>query len=44
VDEREDWRSVSVISDLCVGTVSGKGVEGYRDALALLREKFGAPA
>src|SRR4051812_45386169 len=42
VDEREDWRARSVIRDLCVGTVSGKGVDGYRDALALLRERFGA--
>ena len=38
VDEREDWRSVSVIRDLCIGTVQGKGVDGYRDALELLRE------
>ena len=38
VDEREEWRRVSVIRDVCVGTVQGKGPEGYRDALALLRE------
>ena len=37
VDEREEWRRVSVIRDACLGTVQGKGVEGYRDALALLR-------
>ena len=40
VDEREDWRRVSVIRDLCVGTVSGRGVEGYREALGLLRDRF----
>jgi 3-dehydroquinate dehydratase-2 len=40
VDEREDWRRVSVIRDLCAGTVSGRGVDGYRDALALLKERF----
>ena len=40
VDEREEWRRVSVIRDLCVGTVSGQGVDGYRDALALLGERF----
>ena len=40
VDEREDWRARSVIRDICVGTVSGKGVDGYRDALALLRHRF----
>jgi 3-dehydroquinate dehydratase II len=40
VDEREDWRRISVIRDVCVGTVSGKGVEGYRDALQLLKERL----
>jgi 3-dehydroquinate dehydratase-2 len=44
VDEREEWRRESVIRDLCVATVSGKGVDGYRDALSLLRERFGAAA
>ena len=39
-DQREDWRRESVIADLCVGTVSGKGVDGYRDALALLKEQL----
>jgi 3-dehydroquinate dehydratase-2 len=37
VDEREDWRQISVIRELCVGTVQGKGVDGYREALELLR-------
>jgi 3-dehydroquinate dehydratase II len=37
VDEREEWRRVSVIRSLCLGTVHGKGPEGYRDALKLLR-------
>ena len=37
VDEREEWRRVSVIRDLCAGTVQGKGVDGYREALELLR-------
>ena len=40
VDEREDWRRESVIRDLCVGTVSGKGVDGYREALELLKERL----
>ena len=38
VDEREEWRRVSVIRDLCVGCVQGKGVDGYREALAMLKE------
>ena len=42
VDEREEWRRRSVIGELCVATVSGKGVEGYRDALELLGRQLGA--
>jgi 3-dehydroquinate dehydratase-2 len=38
VDEREEWRRVSVIRDLCVGCVRGRGVDGYRDALQMLKE------
>ena len=40
VDEREDWRRVSVIRDVCIGHVQGKGVDGYREALELLRERL----
>ena len=40
VDEREEWRRHSVIRDLCIGTVQGKGVDGYREALALLKEQL----
>jgi 3-dehydroquinate dehydratase-2 len=40
VDEREEWRRQSVIRDLCIGTVQGKGVDGYREALALLKEQL----
>jgi 3-dehydroquinate dehydratase-2 len=42
VDEREDWRARSVIADLCVGRVSGKGVEGYREGLEILARELGA--
>ncbi len=38
VDEREEWRRVSVIGGLCLGTVSGQGVDGYRVALEMLRD------
>ncbi len=38
VESREPWRRVSVIRELCFATVSGRGPDGYRDALALLRE------
>jgi 3-dehydroquinate dehydratase-2 len=40
VDEREEWRHVSVIRDLCIGCVQGKGIDGYRDALEMLKEAF----
>ena len=36
IDQREDWRSKSVISDLAAKRVIGKGPEGYREALAYL--------
>jgi 3-dehydroquinate dehydratase-2 len=38
VDEREDWRRVSVISDLAAKRVIGKGPDGYREALEYLAE------
>jgi len=37
VKARESWRRVSVIGDLCFQTISGRGPEGYRDALRVLR-------
>jgi len=42
VRAREQWRQVSVIRDLCVATISGRGPDGYRDALARLREELAA--
>ena len=44
VDEREEWRRVSVIRELCVGTVQGKGVDGYREALEILRDALRSAA
>ncbi len=41
VDAREEWRRISVIRDLCIGCVQGKGVDGYREALELLKERVG---
>jgi 3-dehydroquinate dehydratase II len=40
VDSREPWRRESVIRELCVGRVAGKGAAGYRDALELLRKEL----
>jgi 3-dehydroquinate dehydratase-2 len=40
IEDREDWRARSVIRDLCVGVVSGRGPDGYRDALELLQNEL----
>jgi 3-dehydroquinate dehydratase-2 len=42
VDLREPWRRHSVISELCIARVAGKGPDGYRDALARVRQEFGS--
>jgi 3-dehydroquinate dehydratase II len=39
VDEREEWRRHSVISELAAHRVVGKGVDGYREALEYLKER-----
>ena len=41
VDSREPWRRESVIRELCVGRVAGKGVDGYREALELMQTELG---
>jgi 3-dehydroquinate dehydratase II len=38
VKAREPWRRVSVIEDLCVESICGRGPEGYRLALHRLRD------
>jgi len=38
VEHREPFRRVSVLTDVCVAKVSGKGPDGYREALAALKE------
>jgi 3-dehydroquinate dehydratase-2 len=40
IDQREEWRRVSVIGDLCIGTIQGKGPEGYAEALQLLKSRL----
>jgi 3-dehydroquinate dehydratase-2 len=41
VEAREDWRRVSVFEGLVLGKVSGKGADGYREALELLARELG---
>ena len=40
IDEREEWRRVSVIRDICAGSVQGKGIDGYREALEMLKREL----
>jgi 3-dehydroquinate dehydratase II len=40
--EREEWRQRSVLDGLVLAAISGKGPEGYREALAILKEKLEA--
>ena len=39
IEEREEWRRRSVLSDVVSERVIGKGPEGYRDALVYLSER-----
>ena len=34
----EEWRAHSVIRDVVAGHVHGKGIDGYQEALAMLKE------
>jgi 3-dehydroquinate dehydratase II len=40
ITAREAFRRTSVIADLCVASVSGKGPDGYRDALVALKDSL----
>jgi 3-dehydroquinate dehydratase II len=40
VQGREPWRRTSVIGELCFATVSGRGADGYGEALKLLRDEL----
>lgn len=33
VRDREPWRRISVVSDVCAATIFGRGITGYRDAI-----------
>jgi 3-dehydroquinate dehydratase-2 len=37
VDSREEWRQVSVFEGLVAGRIAGKGPDGYREALDILK-------
>ena len=39
VDEREEWRRVSVVTELAAHRIVGKGPDGYREALEFLAKE-----
>jgi 3-dehydroquinate dehydratase-2 len=41
IGSREEWRRHSVLEGLAIGAVSGKGPDGYREALEMLKRAFG---
>jgi 3-dehydroquinate dehydratase-2 len=41
VESRDDWRKLSVFDGLVLAKVSGKGPDGYREALGLLARELG---
>jgi 3-dehydroquinate dehydratase-2 len=44
VENRDDWRAVSVFDGLVLAKISGKGPDGYREALELLAGELGVNA
>jgi 3-dehydroquinate dehydratase-2 len=40
VHAREAWRHTSVLADLCIASVVGKGPDGYREGLAALKAEL----
>jgi 3-dehydroquinate dehydratase-2 len=40
VENREDWRKISLTAPACIAKISGKGPDGYLEALELLKEKL----
>ena len=44
VESRDDWRRTSVFDGLVLAKISGKGPDGYREALELLARELGVSA
>ncbi|RLE33332.1 3-dehydroquinate dehydratase, partial [Candidatus Acetothermia bacterium] len=42
IHSREPFRRVSVIKDVCIAQVSGKGLESYLEGIEILLEVIGA--
>lgn len=37
INEREEFRKKSYISEICIKTIMGKGLDGYKEAMELLK-------
>jgi 3-dehydroquinate dehydratase-2 len=44
VSSREQWRHTSVIGELCIASIAGRGADGYRDALACIADELAGAA
>ena len=44
VENRDDWRRDSVFDGMVLAKISGKGPDGYRDALATIARELGVDA
>jgi 3-dehydroquinate dehydratase-2 len=42
LEAREPWRRQSVIAEICIARIQGKGPDGYREALERLRKELAA--
>lgn len=40
VDSREDFRQISYVRLACIATISGRGFDGYLEAIDLLRKRY----
>lgn len=40
IEAREEWRRKTVLGEVCIARVHGKGPAGYREALARLRQEL----
>lgn len=38
INKREEYRKISFVKDACKGQIMGKGFEGYKEALELLKK------
>ena len=40
VDKREEFRQISYVRLACIATITGHGIDGYLEAMDILRERY----